>query len=476
MNIGRVFTASVFAFFLFFFAVYSSVSLKQYYAHQTRGDLTAFAQGMWNTLQGNFMASTYNYSVHNFYDQEFRVIDETNSNVFGVHFNPIMLIFLPLYAWFPNPATLLVIQSFAVAAGGLIVYLLSLRRLNSRLLALVFAGSYWLYFPVVNSVLSEFHAYTLAIPLGLLLIYVTNSAGWLYWTVLITYLSVQENTPMIASIYGLYLLFNKETRSRGLRTFLISALYFFFVVSYLIPMLNPKGHYIFSGIYGSPLGGSIGAIALNSVLHPVLFFQTLLSSDNLTYLRDLLLPVLPFVLMSPLTLLIGIMALGQNLLSSSTHLKLHILHYESGFIPLAYSAAISGLAAIRLNKLVALTVITIMSFVGYRLFTSHRLNPTLMQTNLYTTFNQNADELLVLIPPTASVSTQDYLSGHLASRARLYQFPVYADHADYLLLTKTDRVWPLTLSIQNDVLTKLRKSHDLISENESFLLLRRHRD
>lgn len=121
---------------LAFFFCYSTISLKLYANHQTRGDLTAYAQGMWNTLHGHFMASTYNYSVHNYYDNEFREINETNSNIFGIHFNPIILAFLPLYSLIERPETLLVIQALLVSGGGFIIYLIANDLLKNRFLSL----------------------------------------------------------------------------------------------------------------------------------------------------------------------------------------------------------------------------------------------------------------------------------------------------------------------------------------------------
>src|SRR5690606_22551678 len=145
---------------------------------------------------------------------------------------------------------------------------------------------------------------------------------------------------VIAAVYGLYLLFDKKTRIRGLVTAIISGVYFYAVLQKIIPSLSPYGHYLFGSIYGTPLGASIGEIMLGAIRNPRLFMEVLMTLDNLTYVRDLLLPVFPFVLFSPMTLGVAASALAQNLLSLSSNLKLHILHYESGAVPFIYASTV----------------------------------------------------------------------------------------------------------------------------------------
>lgn len=469
---------------LFFFA-YTQISLEMYRAHQTRGDLTAYAQGMWNTLHGNFMASTYNYSVHNYYDREFREITPENSNIFGIHFNPILLTVLPLYALAPSPPTLLLIQAFSVAGGGFLMYLLATKILKHQWLAILIEFSYLLYFATVSAVLSQFHAYTLALffaPLLLLTSRLTQS--WLYYLSLGLFLLVQENTSLAAALFGIYLLFSPVTRNRGVVTFVTSVLYFLLVIYHAIPALSPYHFYLFSGIYGTPLGVDIRQIILSTLSDPRLFVQTILTPVNLTYLSNLLLGIAPFALLSPAMLLIGFSALAQNILSSSLALKDQQMHYESGSVAFLFYALILGisffLTKTKIGKsqyalLITLTILFTATVVSYKQFTSLRLNPSMLRISLYTERNREMDSQLALIPNDASVSTQDYLSAQLANRPGLYQFPIYADRADYLLLAKDEAVWPLTKKEHDTKLLEIRNNpaYQINSETAYFVLFKR---
>lgn len=470
---------------LIFFAAYTSISLQEYYAHHTRGDLTAYAQGMWNTLHGNFMASTYNYSAHNYWDRVFREITPYNSNIMGIHFNPILLILLPFYALHQSPETLLILQSLLVAAGGFVIYLIAKNILDQALLPLVLQSSYLLYISTVTAVLSQFHALTLSLFFAPLLILASRKRSKLfYYLCLILFWLVQENTSLIAVFFGLYLLVTRSQVRRGLTTAILSLIYFCLVTTYIIPTLSPYHFYLFGSIYGSPLGASITQIIFNSFRHPFLFATTLFTPANISYLGKLLLGVFPFALGSPLLFLVSLSALAQNLLSSSTGLKAMQMHYESGSVAFLFLALIMGiqlfLAKTKLGRSSYGIVIVLLSLatttaVSYKTLTSHRLNPRLLFTQQYTPRDLEADSLLRLIPPSASVSTQDYLSAHLASRKGLYQFPVYATLSDYLLLATDDQVWPLTSPEQGAWLEQLRASgnYRVVKETEHFVLFAR---
>ncbi|MFH1244029.1 MAG: DUF2079 domain-containing protein [bacterium] len=469
---------------LFFFA-YATISLKLYNAHQTRGDLTAYAQSLWNTLHGNFMQTTFNYSVHNYWDKVFREITTQNSNLFGIHFSPIMLFLLPIYAIFPQPPTLLVIQALFTALGGLLIYVLACQVLQKRWLAIILEFSYLLYFPTVSATLSQFHAYTLVLFFGPLLIIYSRQKNMLgYYLSLLAFLFIQENTSIVACFFGFSLMISPLTRRTGIITVLFSMLYFVIVLQYVIPALSPYHGYLFGSIYGNKLGGNIFQIIRGSFLHPVLLFQSIFTPANMTYLGNLFIGIGPFALFSPLMLLVGVSSLMQNILSSSLGLKSQIMHYESGSAPFLFYALILGIGIFIAKSsfgktkkgLFALCLLLIMTAgFSYKKFTSLRFNLTLLTTPLYTERDLEMDSLLSQIPPSGSVSTQDYLSAHLSNRAHLYNFPVYYDRVDYLLLSKGDASWPLTPTEQTQILSEINQnpSYRSFAQTPNFILYSR---
>ena len=111
-----------------FFSWYSI--LKHYAFLTTAFDLGIFDQALWSTLHGKFLYTT----LHG----------EEASVTFAHHFQPILLLILPIYAVYQSPETLLVLQSFFLALGALPIYWIARKKLN-ELAGLVFSASYLLY-------------------------------------------------------------------------------------------------------------------------------------------------------------------------------------------------------------------------------------------------------------------------------------------------------------------------------------------
>lgn len=365
------------------------------------------------------------------------------------------------------------------------MYYLAKRILRNNALSLIIQISYLVYFATISAVLNQFHAYTLALFFApLLLLASTYKNNLTYCLFLGLFLMVQENTSLVAFFFGIYLLFRNESRLRGVLTSAISLIYFFTVIEWVIPSLSPYGYYLFSGIYGSNLGGNIQEIASNSLLHPNRLFETVVASNNLRYIGNLLLGIFPFAFLSPLLLLVAFSSLAQNILSSSDGLKTQLMHYESGAVAFLFYALILGIsyflhlpkiAKARYSIVICILILALATGYSYKQFTSPRFNPTLLALNLYTNKNREMDEIINHIPDGASVSTQDYLSAQLSGRVGLYQFPVYLDQVDYVLISKGEAVWPLTKVEQQGYLISLRSSynHKIIKETENFVLFER---
>ena len=117
-------------------------TLKHYLLFSSAWDLGIFNQVFWSTLHGRF----FYYSVEPWFGQSF----------FGVHFSPILILVIPLYAVYPHPESLLVLQSFIIALGALPLYLLAKDELNERL-ALLFSLLYLAHPLVLGANLFDFH-------------------------------------------------------------------------------------------------------------------------------------------------------------------------------------------------------------------------------------------------------------------------------------------------------------------------------
>jgi len=422
---------------------------------------------MWNSTEGRWMQSTFNYSVHNFWGNPKDDIP-VNSNIFGINFNPILFLFVPIYKLFPTPITLLIIQAFFVALSGYIIFLLSE--------SIIWQISFSLYFGLINAVLHEFHASTLTIFFGTLLIYFSQNYNRIYFFLsLILFLLIQENTAIVAFIFCLTLVFSRKNKLNGFIGSIVTLVYFFTVIKIFIPSLSNYHGYIFESIYGNKLGNNFFSIITNSFKNPGLFLETIFNTINVKYLMKIYFPVFPFVVLSPFNFLVSLSGISQNLISSSNLLKSAAFHYESSSIPFIYYAAIMGSKKIFKIKFLSFLIIIILTLISYKKFVSNKLSPTYFFQNIYTLQDKKLDEIIKKIPINASVSTQDYISGHLSHRQELYLFPVYFDKVNYILINNNDFTWPVKYQTQQEYIKKIISNprYKIVYKDRDFILFNR---
>ena len=134
-------------------------------------------------------------------------------NMFGDHASLILILLAPLYWLFPGSETLLVVQSMAIAAGSIPLYLYARRRLNNDWLA-VMAGMCWLLHPAVSgSNFENFHPDSmlgLFVPLAL---YAALESKWrLYIFSVILSALVKEDVVLVLVPLGVWVALRRDRR------------------------------------------------------------------------------------------------------------------------------------------------------------------------------------------------------------------------------------------------------------------------
>jgi hypothetical protein len=96
------------------------------------------------------------------------------------------------------------------------------------------------------------------------------------------------------------------------------------------------------------------------------------------------------------------------------------------------------------------------------------------QTSAHT---RAADQLVALIPASASVSAQSDLVPHLSNRHAIYLFPYRADSAQYVLIDRKGERYPLQdqpATYANDVAGLLADpAYHIVAERDGLILLTR---
>ena len=145
---------AVFVFYFSYFSIKRVYTLNSYYY-----DLGIMDQVVYNTSRGRFLEMTN----PNFLKNTLR---------FAIHFDPILAFFSPFYYFWPKFEILLVGQVLLVGLGGMAIFLLANLLLKDKKVSFVFALLYFLNFHIARSLVFDFHAITLAIPLLLSLIHI----------------------------------------------------------------------------------------------------------------------------------------------------------------------------------------------------------------------------------------------------------------------------------------------------------------
>ena len=467
-----------------------------YQAH----DLGIYDQAVWNTLHGQPFRST---------------LEEPYDSLLGDHFEPILLLIAPIYALWPSPKTLLLIQTAALTLGALPVYLLAKDRLrpkpagaqtDSRALlvevsALGFAGVYLLYPAVHSANVFEFHPSALAISLLLYTIYFLRKRRFAaYFVFLVLSMGTKEVLPLTTLALGLYALVFEKKRMVGLATIAASALWFGLAVFIIIPHFSPEGQSQYFAEYYGWLGGSAGEVVANLLTHPGLGWERLTRQDSLLYMHRLLLPAGYVSLLGLPTLLVAAPALLLNVLSdfSFQHNALNFFQYAAAIAPFVVVAAIDGTAFLAhgLRSLwerfhqqagstefwgswVAAAVVALSLVTSLATQRDHGYLPFSRDFYLAPRDEKAAsvEALVQQVPPQASVSTDRIPGPHLSQRPNLYLYPSM-HNAKYVIVDTSYRDSPFPPRDRYAAIQSLLDNggYDVVDGRFGYLLLKQGGD
>jgi len=330
--------AMIFLYILFFswLSVNRLLSFNDHYY-----DLGIMNQTVYNTSQGRFLQMT---------NQDFL----KNTLRFANHFDPLLIIFSPLYRLFPSPIWLLIGQTVAIALGALAVYLISKKITKKKTISLVFAFLYLNYYPLQRVNLFEFHAVALAIPLLLFSYYylvikrapkkIRKKVSLVKWLLnyenyivglLFIFLALlaKENVSLTVAFLAIYMfLIHREKRRLAAIIFFLSGGIFLLAFLVIIPQARGGLPHFASRYY-----------TLDFLTNINRFFR----SETIVYLKNILVPVGFLSFFSPLNLLIALPEFLKNSLSSFSGMRDLHFQYSSVMTPFIFISAIFGYRFLR---------------------------------------------------------------------------------------------------------------------------------
>ncbi|HAL61380.1 MAG TPA: hypothetical protein DCP08_03125, partial [Chloroflexi bacterium] len=417
-------------------------------------------QVVWNTARGQLF-------VHSFATKP--------PNFLGDNFSPIVVLLAPFYWLWPDVRALLVIQTLALAAGGLPIYWLLTKRHHH--LSFPVLLSYYLN-PALHTInLSEFHPLALALPFISLAIYGLIERRYLLLALsILPVLLCREDMSLVVMALSTYLLFRRDGRRWGLALWSVALAWIGLVI---VVQDRLVGHSMFRFYQEfSYLGGNPAEMLSRIVKNPQLLLTRLLSRERWGAICRLLLPTAFLPLLAPQILLLSLPIFGYLELSTSPHLHLLQSWSPSPLLPFLFFATSVGILRLgeRLRR-AALLLLLLASLGGYWAFSPAPLARGFDATRFVVTERAvQGHRLFQQIPARASLSAQSNLVPHLSHREAIYLFPnPQTAKAEYIILDTQGEKYPLSADQYEEFLNTLLSSpqYDLVSEIQGFLLFRR---
>jgi uncharacterized membrane protein len=470
--------------------VFSYFTVLKHNVFQSSGwDLGVFDQALYTTLHnGQFLYYTADLFLN------------PSGCYFAQHVSPILFLLLPFYAINSSATTLLVLKSFILAFGALPLYLLARELLESAKAGFIVAIIYLFYVPLQGANWFDFQPQIFLPMLFFSMFYFAVKSKWkLYFVTVLLAAMVEEHIFILIFLTAAYLLITSKVRPfwQSLKSFrnmnrnlasviamLFSVIYFFVSgwVKNLFP-INPqfmnlyKALSVFSvlGVKGDPL-----LFPLYALFNPQRAFAALLYDFPLKFLYLVLLfgPLL-FLSFKSKVVLITVPFLGLYLFSNFNAYYSVGSHYPLYILAFIFVAALMVLKrlqhAARMSMLKTMLIVSMLFTISVSPI-SPLSTPFIKEGLLwYPTTSLESNEkissltdLVNVVPPNASVLTQNTIFPHVSNRLNAYVLPIsYLGNGTTYISSLINRSEYILLDLSwNDLNTNIVLNE--ITRNDSY--------
>ena len=397
---------------LAYVAVFGTLTWRQQSNFGTFGfDMGIYDQGIW--LLSRFEAP---------------FVTVRGLNYFGHHVNLITVLFVPFYWLGAGPHFLYLVETLAMAAGALPIWLLASDKFEDKWTALVPAGAF-LLFPSLQWInWWHFHPDALIITPLLFAWWLASRQRWKWFTVAIVVAMLCKEDAALAVIMLGVVLALRGDRKMGIRTALAGVAYFLICTKLFIPLANHGKEAFYEELFPG-LGNSMFEIAYNIVRHPSRVYRQAFEPDRMLYYRQLLLPVglLPFA--APLVLLVAGPQTLVNVVSG--HQPTHDIryHYSSIVIAVIFIATVEGMARLMRRghgwRIVVVALLVTSSVISNREWSPSPIGRQYKSGIWASAQPKHAaiNQAMKLVRPSDGVTATYYLVPHLTHRKHIYEFP-----------------------------------------------------
>jgi uncharacterized membrane protein len=427
-----------------FFTIILAFSIINYESFLVTYDQGLFNQVFWNSIHGKLFQSSLSSAA-----SSASLIDRQLSYPsyvhLGQHFVIDFLLWMPLYALFPSPVTLIVLQVTLIAAAGIVLYFLA-RHYLSVPMSVMIVASYYGANGVIGPTLGNFYEHC-QIPLFVfsLLLALEKQRWVLFWIFAALTLGTREDAGISLFGIGVYLIFSRRYPRTGMALCAVSFSYVALITNTVMPMFSTDSSRLYLATFFRKFVKTETPSTLEllwaMITQPLIVIQVLFTNLNrrILYLLGHWLPLAFIPVISPsawiMTVFPLLVILLQVVNQSATSIN---TRYTLAVIPSLFYATILWWSEHqekfkpRLHRFwiacIGLSLILTYTSNPYRalyFISPYSFQPWVYQS-LSTQLEHAADLKTVSksIPKDASVSTSGYIVPHLSGRRNIIRLEV----------------------------------------------------
>lgn len=398
-------------------------------------------------------------------------------------------LFLPIYAIWPKPETLLVLQSLLLGLSALPLYGFA-RRHVSDVMAAAIALSFLCYYPMHSANFSEFQNVPIATFFIFTLVWAAETRRWVICGVATAAaLLLREDVPIGVAVVGGFMLLSGYRSFAGL---VIAAAAMTYFVYLRFRVMDDAGEWWYPNMYKDLWADGekgYGSVIKTLITNPLFVLNKLVVEKKLIYLLHLLVPVafLParrwylWVAFIPGIFLTLLVTNYDPPTLFSFHYVMHWAPYLFLAVPIALESMGRSLdmGVIRMRA-AAITMVCASLVLTYN-YGAFAARPSSLKGGYsfidFTWGQAESDRyerlrsLIELIPRDASVAATETVGPHVASREKMFTMRHGPQNADFVLASSKE----LKLSRTKPTLKAALDSgqYGVIKRNGEFALFKR---
>ncbi|MDE5114841.1 MAG: DUF2079 domain-containing protein [Trichodesmium sp. St15_bin1_1] len=431
-----------------FFVLCLLFNLHRYYSFYASYDQGIFNQVFWNSMHGRFFQSSLSSALSTNVVHQGQV-SEVYYHRLGQHFTPALLLWLPIYALFPSPIALTVLQVTLVTVAGLVLYILARQYLEPKLSAIISVSFYGAN-AVIGPTLANFHDIC-QIPLFVFSLLLAMEKRWwpLFWILAVLILAVREDAGVVLFGVGFYLILSKRYPKIGLAVCTLSFAYMVALTNLIMPIFSEDISQRFMmerfGQYAEGNEASTLEILWGMISNPWRLVREIFTPffATLKYLLGQWLPLAFVPAVAPASWIVAGFPLLKLFSAKGLSVLSITIRYAMTVVPGLFYGAIlwwakreskienSPVLSVKFQRfwVVCICLSLFFTFTSNPNRTFYFLVPDSVKPWVYVPAHQQWQHisqmrpLLEKIPDAASVAATTYIIPHLSSRRAILRFP-----------------------------------------------------